>query len=407
MGVIVREKVKGSGEWWVFLVHNGVRKSKLVGDEESAEAVARELRKKIAGGDFGILKKKAQSFGSYAKRWRENVLPATCKPSTVDDYESILDRHVLPVFKSQPIDKINRLSVKEFLLQKVNEGFSVSTVTHLKNIVSGVCNLAVDDQVITVNPAQKLGKIMKQQDRRLKGDPLTREELVLLLNTFQQHYPRHYPMALTLARTGMRLGEVLALKWGDIDFHGRFVHVERGFSRGKIETPKSGKRRKVDMSKQLSEVLSNLKHQRKIETLERGWESFPEWVFVGIDGKPLNKDTFNKSIFNKALDKAKLRHVRVHDLRHTFASLLIQAGESLAYVKDQLGHHSIKVTVDIYGHLAPEGNKSAVDRLDDAPFCTLSAPVKKKGLASSAKPLKFYGDDEARTRDLRRDRPAL
>jgi integrase len=66
------------------------------------------------------------------------------------------------------------------------------------------------------------------------------------------------------------------------------------------------------------------------------------------------------------LEKAGLRESRIHDLRHTYASLLIQAGESLAYVRDQLGHHSIKVTVDVYGHLAPEGKKEAVDRLDDA-----------------------------------------
>ena len=68
-----------------------------------------------------------------------------------------------------------------------------------------------------------------------------------------------------------------------------------------------------------------------------------------------------------------LRKIHPHILRHTYASLLIQAGESLAYIRDQLGHHSIKVTVDIYGHLAPQGNKAAVDRLDDSenpqPIC--------------------------------------
>ena len=68
-----------------------------------------------------------------------------------------------------------------------------------------------------------------------------------------------------------------------------------------------------------------------------------------------------------------MRRVRIHDLRHTFASLLIQHGESLVYVKEQLGHHSISITVDTYGHLVPGGNKAAVDRLDDAPFRNPSA----------------------------------
>ena len=82
-------------------------------------------------------------------------------------------------------------------------------------------------------------------------------------------------------------------------------------------------------------------------------------------GKLLDPHNWRNRIFNKALEKAGLRKIRIHDLRHTYASFLIQAGESLAYIRDQLGHSSIKMTVDIYGHLAPGGNKEAVDKLDD------------------------------------------
>ena len=192
----------------------------------------------------------------------------------------------------------------------------------------------------------------------------------------------HYPMVLTLARTGMRLGEVLGLQWGDIDFNSRFITVQRGLSKGKVGTPKNGKIRKVDMSSQLTETLQGLKHQRKIETLRKGWKQIPEWVFINEEGNYIHDKHWRNTIFYKALEKAKLRRVRIHDLRHTYASLLIQAGESLAYIRNQLGHHSIKVTVDIYVHLAPEGNKAAVDRLDDsninAPFRTPSAPQKEK-----------------------------
>jgi integrase len=88
-------------------------------------------------------------------------------------------------------------------------------------------------------------------------------------------------------------------------------------------------------------------------------------VFVSQKGTPLIEGDWRERIFNKALEKAKLRKIRVHDLRHRYASQLIKSGESLAYIRDQLGHHSIKVTVDIYGHLVPGANKSAVDRLDD------------------------------------------
>ena len=118
-----------------------------------------------------------------------------------------------------------------------------------------------------------------------------------------------------------------------------------------------GKSRRVDMSRQLSEVLSNLKNQRRIETLQNGWGKVPEWVFISETGTPLIEGHWRERVFGKALEKAGLRRVRIHDLRHGYASMLIQAGESLAYIRDQLGHHSIKVTVDIYGHLAPEGTR--------------------------------------------------
>ena len=88
-------------------------------------------------------------------------------------------------------------------------------------------------------------------------------------------------------------------------------------------------------------------------------------VFLTEKGCKINTDTFRHRVFHKVLEKAGLRKTRIHDLRHTYASLLIQQGESLAYVRDQLGHHSIKVTVDTYGHLVPGENRTAVDKLDD------------------------------------------
>jgi integrase len=90
----------------------------------------------------------------------------------------------------------------------------------------------------------------------------------------------------------------------------------------------------------------------------------PVWVFSRVIGTSFDESNVRK-IYGRILDKAELRHHRVHDLRHTFASLLIQQGESLVYVKEQMGHASIQITVDIYGHLVPGGNRAAVDRLDD------------------------------------------
>ena len=101
----------------------------------------------------------------------------------------------------------------------------------------------------------------------------------------------------------------------------------------------------------------------------------PEWVFCNETGGPVDGDNLRHRVFYPLLGRAGLRRIRFHDLRHTFASLLIQNGESLAYVRDQLGHASIQLTVDTYGHLVPGANRQAVDRLDDVPDATIRNPA--------------------------------
>ncbi len=110
----------------------------------------------------------------------------------------------------------------------------------------------------------------------------------------------------------------------------------------------------------------------------------PEWVFCNEAGKLLIEVTVRKYVFYPALSRSGLRRIRIHDLRHTYASLLIQQGESLAYVKEQLGHHSIKITVDTYGHLVPGGNRQAVDRLDETPQ---DAPIRNPDATSLKLPV--------------------
>jgi integrase len=374
MAVKVRERPKGSGIYWIFIDHQGKRKSKKIGrDKRLAQEAAKKIEAKLVLGDFGLEndeESRIPTFGDYAQSWITVTVPATCKPSTLSDYGGILTNHVLPVFGKKSIKDINRLMVKKFLMQKAEKGLAPSTVSNMKSAISGVFNLAIDDDVIAANPAHRLGKIFRVKNLQEEIDPLTREELASLLQAFRDYYPGHYPLALTIARTGLRLGEAIALKWGDIDFKGRFIIVQRSYSRGKTETPKSGKSRRVDMSKQLTETLIGLRRQRKLDTLKQGWRQMPDWIFINNRGEPLDINNWRKRVFYRALEKAGLRRIRIHDLRHTYASLLIQAGESLPYVRDQLGHHSISVTVDIYGHLAPEGNKEAVDKLDDQSYDT-------------------------------------
>lgn len=150
-----------------------------------------------------------------------------------------------------------------------------------------------------------------------------------MLESGRLHCPREHVLFLCALRTGMRLGELLGLQWGDIDFHGRFIDVRRNRVAGRTTTPKNGKTRRVDMSAQLAQALQELLVTRKAETLRKGWRHLPDWGFCTEEGHPLDGDNLRHRVFYKALARAGLRRIRLHDLRHTFASLLIQNGESL------------------------------------------------------------------------------
>ncbi|MDY6950511.1 MAG: site-specific integrase [Thermodesulfobacteriota bacterium] len=405
MGVTVRQKVKGRGKpWWVFVSHNGRRTSKRVGDKDSAEAVASQIRARLKLGEFDIEKEKKKQkkiplFKHFAQGFMETYSAMNHKPSTRESYQSALDNHINPVFGDMPLDAITRKNIKDFLNEKQKEQLvfdqkeqkykkkrlSAASVRNLRAYLSCILSEAVDDEWIQSNPASRTGKLIKKQDRARGINPFTWEEKSLFEGTVKKHYPRYYPLFLTALRTGMRVGELVALKPGDLDFAGNFIHVRRGCVRGDISTPKSGKLRRVDMTDQLSRVLKGHLTERKKEAFKKGLGAPPEWLFYNNNGGMLDINHLRKRVFYKALEKAGLRRVRIHDLRHTYATLRISKGDNIADVSKQLGHHSIKITVDTYYHWMPGASKSEVDQLDfeTAPGCTLYAPSggigKKKG----------------------------
>lgn len=367
MGVTVRQKEKGRGKpWWVFIAHENKRKSIRVGDKAAAEALASKIREKLKAGELKITsEKKIPTFGEYARKWLANYGETHLKHSTLKSYEGILNCH-LERFKDQPLDQITRPELRELIYEKLKAGLAPNTVRNIKAMVSAVLSHALDgDGLIAANPVSRLGRLIKGKERKADVNPLTREDARAFLEVMAEHYPRYYPFFLCALRTGMRLGELLALEWGDLDFRGGFIEVRQAFTKGGITTPKNGKSRRIDMSRQLADTFKALQTERKREALAKGWREFPELVFVNEEGRMINGFNLRPRVFHRALEKAGLRRIRIHDLRHTFASLLIQNGESLAYVKDQLGHHSIQITVDTYGHLVPGANRQAVDRLDD------------------------------------------
>jgi len=365
MGVIVKQKIPGPGNpWWIFIHWQGKRKSIKIGDKTAAENLASKIRERLKSGELQIEHSQSVLFGEYTEKWLTIYAETNLKHSTVKGYRSVIKTH-LACFNDLPLKQITRALIKDLLYSKLKAGLSPARVTRIKALISSILNHALEDGLITTNPAIRLGRLIKTKDRKADIIPLTRDEAKTLLDTIQEHYPRYYPLFLCALRTGLRLGELLALEWGDIDFNGGFIEIRRAYVEGRITTPKSGKIRRVDMSKQLAETIRILKTERKKEALAKGWDGIPPLVFTNEAGRVIDHGNLRRRVFWKALEKAGLRRIRLHDLRHTFASLLIQQGESLAYVRDQLGHHSIQVTVDTYGHLVPGANRGAVDKLDN------------------------------------------
>jgi integrase len=355
------------GAWWVFINHAGRRRAKKIGDRDAATRVARRIREQLAAGDLHLTQTDApETLESYARVWLDS-LTGNLKASTIKFYGDNLERHVLPLLGSRPLTAVSRVDARELITTSRRKGLKLNTVKGIARTLSTMLSQAVDDEKLPANPALRMGRYLRRGDEpKWPIQPLTRSEAAHLISIAREHFPRWYPWVLLALRTGLRLGEQIALQWGDVDWNGRFVLVQRNLVRGVLTSPKSHQRRRVDLSMQLSAALFDWRRHQRARWLEKGKE-LPPWIFPSRKGGALEERNV-RHVFSRMLEKAELRQIRIHDLRHTYASLLLQRGESIVYVKEQLGHASIQITVDTYGHLIPGANRAAVDRLDDEPM---------------------------------------
>jgi integrase len=379
MGVRVKEK---DGSWWVFINHQAKRKAKKIGDRKTALDVAKRLRAALASGTFN-LKSEGPTLQEQAEKWLAMYARVHCEPSTVQNYELALRKHVLPVLGHRRLREITREDLQNLVAEKVKAGLSRSWIRSIIAPVRELLNHAMDDGLLDRNPALRLARFSrKAKAQKGRIDPLTPEEELRLLETAERDYPRWYPLFLTALRTGMREGELLALEWGQIDFAGGYIQVDRSLSGGNVVPTKSGRIRRIPLSPVLAEKLAALKELHTAEATFRGQPLSP-LVFPTRNGRHLDPGTVLDALY-RCLEQTGLRRVRFHDLRHTFATRLIANGTSLAYVRDLLGHSSIQITVDVYGHLCPSGSRKAISDLD-ATRRNLSATERESQVAGRLK----------------------
>ncbi len=410
------------GKWWVYINWRGQRKARCVGiSREAAEQVRREIEHRLALGTFSLDAEPAQpTFAEYAERWLACHVRPNLKRSTAESYAGIVKFHLAPRFGHLRLKEISRQAVKAYLAELAASGLAQNTVVNIYACLRAVLSHALDDGHLTIHPAMRLGHSKRRGAQGREREFLTREEAERFLATAKDFRPERYPLFLTALRTGLRLGELLALRWDDIHFGEsesdptRHLLVRRNRVRGEESDPKNHRRRRVDMSKELWRALMELRDQRMMEAFERGpWDESgqprcSDYVFASETGGPLDGSNVYHRDFLPCLKAAGLKRVTFHALRHTFASLLIQSGASLAYVKEQMGHSSIQVTVDTYGHLIPGGNIEWVDRLDATKNATPAQPLYGVNRPDTPQVIENIGAGEGnRTPDLRFTKPLL
>jgi len=371
MGVKIRKR---GGKWYVFVNYHGRRKARCVGNSrELAEHVRRQLEAKLALGNLGFLAEPSElTFEQYAKSWLKQYAEIELKSSTVDCYAQFLRLYVLPRFGHVQVTAIQRSQVKDFLGELSAKGqLSRNTLRLILCTLRVILNHAVEDGVVEHNPAERLGRFTRTEKPKHQAEAMTRAESEAFLAAAMELCPDVYPLFLMALRGGLRKGELIAIQWGDIQFGAseddpnRYILVQHNCVYGKFTTPKSKKSRRVDLSRELRRVLLELRDKRMLEAFMNGKTSIAdELVFPSKAGTVIDPSNLFHYCFLPCLEHAGLRRFRFHDLRHTFGSLLIQDGASLAYVKDQMGHSSIQITVDTYGHLIPGANINWVDGLD-------------------------------------------
>jgi integrase len=388
MGVQVRQK---DGKWYVFINHQGSRKAKCIGsDKRLALQVQKQLEAKLTLGDMGLLKDEPETvlFRDYAEQWLERCTPLTCKPSSRRVLQGIVCTHLLPAFGAQELRSITRNQVKTFVTTKL-QSLSPGHVRNLVRTFHTICAQAVDDEVLDRNPASRLGKFMpeKRLDPEKAIDPCPRAGLERYLTTMHARYPQYYAYFLTLARTGMRQGEALGLRWDDLqcgvspDHPYRFIHVQRTYdsAHNLMNAPKSGKIRRVDMAKDLRACLLDWREQCFEQAVLAGRTTLAPILFPTATGHPWTASRIYV-IHKRCCALAGLRATRVHDLRHSYATIMLyELHAPIQYVSAQLGHSSIKITVDIYGPPRQGISTHLVDQLTQ-----LSATLAQPDAASVA-----------------------
>ena len=354
MGVIWKR-----GQQYVVVYYDagGRRRWETIGpNKREAQQVLAQRMWERRNGKFRFTKP-AISFTVFERQWQEDFLTVQCQLGRMKPdagrRERALATHIRPFFGSRGLREIDVALIREFVKTLVAKELSPKTISNVLGILKTMCKHAVQWGYLDANPAQYVER-PRGEEREMTV--LTLEEIRRLIEAATEPWRTLWLCAVL---TGMRRGELLALLWDDIDIDRQQIHVRRALWRGQITSPKSRRSQgAIDMTDTLTRALQRLAER-----------PHGPLVFSGPEGQPLDPDNLSHRRFPRALRQAGIvRHVRLHDLRHTYASLLIAQGAHPKYIQVQMGHASIQTTLDRYGHLMPDVHRAEASKLDRLVF---------------------------------------
>jgi integrase len=310
---------------------------------EDAVRFETEIRRRKQLGEFATFEASKVTLDEFAREWWQRYASTELARKMQERYASIWDLHVLPRLGALQLGQLTPGVVAEFQSELRSAGVGESTIRKTLALLQAICREAVTWGRLTSNPVKPIRKRAVVRKRAVR--PLMPEAVERL----RRELPTDRDAALVsaLAYAGLRPGEALALRWGDIGE--RTILVERAVSYGELKSTKTRATRSVRMVAPLKAELAELR-------MRHGRPDDEEFVFRPHDGNAWHDDdwkNWRRRVFDPALDKVGLGHVRPYDLRHSFGSLLIVEGRSIVDVARQAGH-SATVALDTYGHVFDE-----------------------------------------------------
>ncbi len=356
------------GRWWGrYTVHtNNGPKQKAVYGKTRAD-VAQKLAKAMSDRDGGLLfDASTLKLGDYLDKWLPNI-EGIVRQRTWERYEQIARVHLKPTLGRVQLKNLTPTHVRGLYREKLNLGLASRTVNYIHTTLRKALQDAVVDGLIPKNVAESV-KAPRPAKKEIM--PLSQEQTRVFLETISEVGDKFEALYIVAVHSGLRQGELLGLRWDDVDLDARKLYVRRTLSETrtghKFEPPKNGKGRAVKLTRTASEALRTHGTRQNEEKLAAAtWED-RSLVFPSKKGTPMySKNLYNRS-FKPLLKHAGLPDIRFHDLRHTCATIRFKMGQHPKHVQELLGHASITITLDTYSHVLPDMEDGIGDTIDEA-----------------------------------------